>query len=1222
MRNDISSEIIAKTELRNQTIAVNAEPNISLIIKRKQTAVDDIDFLEKRRARKTTLNTLTDVAIAVEHADMGGEDSYIWISYIEDGLLKVRKSQITAELSDVTWKNVDIGTIEADKCDIVFRAYVNTDVHGNKEYLTYGLPVVFYLTERKIHSLDLETMEDTIVIFTGDVKDFSVKRGPQENVFDGFVMFYLKMDGTLYYRTYENGEWSSRTTHGYSLPSPIHITGISLFDLSGGIGLLAYGDDGKMYQQVGFYDDGFAFSESFREVTEADCNGTVVAYYDGTVEALYSHGTLCAKIGEVDDDWDTFTYGDEISIYKRQYAVMDADHINRGNIYLITLLHGTSYDYLYLFRYMYWDDVSKFVDTAEITLQVDNAIVQTNVDMRNVNDSLYTSDATLFAPSSKLELGVFYGSSEIVPMSVAYIDEVNHEYGGELISISGRNSTGVYLHDQTLDENMDFIGNVSFIHSAILDYFGVPSYHIDTSLDTPQDIIYSVDAGKTGLDILNDLAAMLSNSAAEGYVWKTEELNDGTIIIGYDAFRAQYLPKGTYQFNGMNDVFAKSVQRCVDGAYTKVRCTGTTPDGKEIEYVKDVANFKFWNPGNHKTYHAEKIEGITITELKKYAAALAKQLKYVGRVITYETYLRPQLLIGDIAEIMGDDGEYERIGTITEIMHHFGVSGYTTDFVISSGGIMVDAGSAEAYTSATNMDGANRQRRLTDYMIDAQGKSGKASSSDKETVEFNFVEIIRNIGYRLLDEPRNVEAEYDGGENQVLLKWSDPVDITTYEPVPAEWAGTLVVRSEQGKPLNPWNGTIIIDSTTRDEYSETAFVDDTVEINKLYYYGIFPYYVGLDDEDHPINYYRPTKIVTVDTSEFVTAPVLDPITEVEGTMVVITYTIYPLTVGTYTVKKLVGKKDSIPQNKADGSVIIDLTSGNMVTVTGLDEESSYYFVIFVETSKGANAESEPQGCVTGIDLGYNFEYTGAIQTFTAPKTGIYQLETWGAQGGNAEDSENNLVARGGYGAYATGEVFLTQGETLYINVGGQNGYGGGGSNLPMHNLETWNYRDETVDMSILKDFTQIPNAVKTATSPTYSRIWNQSVSSIPSWLSLGDSLYQYSLKDGPDDGKSYVFVDSDYIKIVFGAYPYGSNTYYGLVIYNKITGDIITYYGDFYTGANELRTYYLSIVIDTPNQRAYLLLANSKTGANYFRVDAHSFMYNGIDLLWETFSNY
>lgn len=64
---------------------------------------------------------------------------------------------------------------------------------------------------------------------------------------------------------------------------------------------------------------------------------------------------------------------------------------------------------------------------------------------------------------------------------------------------------------------------------------------------------------------------------------------------------------------------------------------------------------------------------------------------------------------------------------------------------------------------------------------------------------------------------------------------------------------------------------------------------------------------------------------------------------------------------------------------------------------------------------------------------YNFPYTGGIQTFKAPYTGYYQLETWGAQGG----SYGNY--RGGYGAYATGNVYLQQDEILYVVVGGQGG---------------------------------------------------------------------------------------------------------------------------------------------------------------------------------------
>ena len=112
------------------------------------------------------------------------------------------------------------------------------------------------------------------------------------------------------------------------------------------------------------------------------------------------------------------------------------------------------------------------------------------------------------------------------------------------------------------------------------------------------------------------------------------------------------------------------------------------------------------------------------------------------------------------------------------------------------------------------------------------------------------------------------------------------------------------------------------------------------------------------------------------------------------------------------------------------------------SVGNLDEDSHYYFVVKLVDEIGTEATSDPKDIWTSHSEGWNFDYTGQIQTFTAPKTGIYSLETWGAQGGDATDDTN--TARGGYGAYAYGEVLLQQGETIYINVGGQNGYGGGG----------------------------------------------------------------------------------------------------------------------------------------------------------------------------------
>ena len=74
---------------------------------------------------------------------------------------------------------------------------------------------------------------------------------------------------------------------------------------------------------------------------------------------------------------------------------------------------------------------------------------------------------------------------------------------------------------------------------------------------------------------------------------------------------------------------------------------------------------------------------------------------------------------------------------------------------------------------------------------------------------------------------------------------------------------------------------------------------------------------------------------------------------------------------------------------------------------------------------------------------YEFAYTGAEQNYTVFKSGIYKLESWGAQGGSTS-------SKGGTGAYSTGTISLNKGDKLYINVGsttedGTGGYNGGGS---------------------------------------------------------------------------------------------------------------------------------------------------------------------------------
>ena len=89
------------------------------------------------------------------------------------------------------------------------------------------------------------------------------------------------------------------------------------------------------------------------------------------------------------------------------------------------------------------------------------------------------------------------------------------------------------------------------------------------------------------------------------------------------------------------------------------------------------------------------------------------------------------------------------------------------------------------------------------------------------------------------------------------------------------------------------------------------------------------------------------------------------------------------------------------------------------------------------------------------DVVFNFDYTGDEQTFIAPVSGVYKLETWGAQGGSSI-IDGRLSNLGGYGGYASGQIDLSKNTNIYLNIGGTGslaiqgqdtagGYNGGGS---------------------------------------------------------------------------------------------------------------------------------------------------------------------------------
>ncbi len=118
-------------------------------------------------------------------------------------------------------------------------------------------------------------------------------------------------------------------------------------------------------------------------------------------------------------------------------------------------------------------------------------------------------------------------------------------------------------------------------------------------------------------------------------------------------------------------------------------------------------------------------------------------------------------------------------------------------------------------------------------------------------------------------------------------------------------------------------------------------------------------------------------------------------------------------------------------------------SGNSpVTVSApasaLSGGTTYHFRVVATNRSGTSHSSD--GTFSTLATTQTFAYTGAEQTFTVP-AGVFvvQVLAIGGHGGSAG-------ASGGAGAQVSGDLSVTPGETLYVEVGGNGATGSGGWN--------------------------------------------------------------------------------------------------------------------------------------------------------------------------------
>jgi Collagen triple helix repeat (20 copies)/Chaperone of endosialidase len=147
---------------------------------------------------------------------------------------------------------------------------------------------------------------------------------------------------------------------------------------------------------------------------------------------------------------------------------------------------------------------------------------------------------------------------------------------------------------------------------------------------------------------------------------------------------------------------------------------------------------------------------------------------------------------------------------------------------------------------------------------------------------------------------------------------------------------------------------------------------------------------------------------------------------------------------TITASGVVWSTSGSPTLPTTSKTVDTVATGPFTSVvTGLTTNTTYYVRAYATNANGTTYGNQITVTPNTASQTSTFNYTGSVQTFVVP-TGVttVNIDAFGAQG-NVPAAGN---ASGGQGGRVTASTYsVTPGETLYIYVGGQNGYNGGGN---------------------------------------------------------------------------------------------------------------------------------------------------------------------------------
>lgn len=233
---------------------------------------------------------------------------------------------------------------------------------------------------------------------------------------------------------------------------------------------------------------------------------------------------------------------------------------------------------------------------------------------------------------------------------------------------------------------------------------------------------------------------------------------------------------------------------------------------------------------------------------------------------------------------------------------------------------------------------------------------------------------------------------------KAYFKWTDPDDLVVADSTLAAFAGTILVRKAGSAPVSRRDGTVVVDSKTRNAYQNTYFCDSGLTDGVTYYYKFFTYttqnvYTDLEEnlvEITPVAV-APANVSGMSVAAAGNGKVTLKWTDPDNT------TQDGITTVAWGGSKVIYKKGSKPTSESDGTLVLNSTTKNAykstgLTISGLENGATYYFAVFPygTDAYGGAVNTNASNVISGVpnrltianvpSQNGSLTYTGSAQT--------------------------------------------------------------------------------------------------------------------------------------------------------------------------------------------------------------------------------------------------